>query len=111
MAAVAGLGGAWMRPRSRASMGAGMISKAIELFRYPEYDICEGPFLDECGAIRQFDLILANQVWEHLDRPYAATCNVLEMLRPGGYFWIAVPFFIPYHARAGGQFSLVGARA
>jgi len=24
--------------------------------------------------------------------------HVIEMLRPGGYFWLAVPFHIPYHA-------------
>ncbi|EEX10964.1 conserved hypothetical protein [Ruegeria lacuscaerulensis ITI-1157] len=63
-----------------------------------QHDICKGPQMDEKGEIRQFDLILANQVWEHLDRPYEATLNVLEMLRPGGYFWLAVPFFIPFHA-------------
>ncbi|TDK49870.1 methyltransferase domain-containing protein [Antarcticimicrobium luteum] len=67
-------------------------------FNYPEYDICDAPFTDEDGAVQQFDLILANQVWEHLDRPYRATQNVLQMLRPGGYFWLAVPFFIPFHA-------------
>lgn len=67
-------------------------------FRYPAFDICAGPFIDDAGQLRQFDLILANQVWEHLDRPYAATRNVLQMLRPGGYFWLAVPFFVPLHA-------------
>ncbi len=63
---------------------------------YPEYDICEGPLSDENGAI-SCDIVLANQVWEHLDRPYAAVRHVRDMLRPGGYFWIAVPFFIPFH--------------
>ncbi len=67
-------------------------------FRYPAYDICAGPYRDEAGSVLKFDLILANQVWEHLDRPYGATRNVLEMLRPGGHFWVAVPFFIPFHA-------------
>lgn len=67
-------------------------------FRYPDHDICAGPFTDDGGAVRTFDLILANQVWEHLDRPYAATRHVRAMLRPGGHFWVAVPFFIPYHA-------------
>ena len=71
--------------------------KSYRQFRYPQYDICAGPFADEHGATPQFDLILANQVWEHLDRPYAATQNVRAMLRAGGYFWLAVPFFIPYH--------------
>lgn len=67
-------------------------------FRYPAYDICQGPFRNEDRSLRTFDLILANQVWEHLDRPYAATRNVLNMLRPGGHFWISVPFFVPFHA-------------
>ncbi|OWU81427.1 bifunctional 2-polyprenyl-6-hydroxyphenol methylase/3-demethylubiquinol 3-O-methyltransferase UbiG [Phaeobacter sp. 22II1-1F12B] len=69
-----------------------------ERFHFPKHDICLGPYLDDAGQPRQFDLILANQVWEHLDRPYAATRHVREMLRPGGHFWLAVPFFVPFHA-------------
>jgi len=72
--------------------------KSYEQFRFPDYDVCAGPFTDPSGTVRQFDLILANQVWEHLDRPYAATRNVHRMLRTGGYFWVAVPFYIPFHA-------------
>ena len=71
--------------------------RSYERFRYPKYDICDGPYRGAGGRVLQFDLVLANQVWEHLDRPYAATRHVLEMLRPGGYFWVAVPFYIPYH--------------
>jgi len=71
--------------------------RSYERFRYPKYDVCAGPYRGSDGEVLTFDLILANQVWEHLDRPYTATRNVLEMLRPGGYFWVAVPFFIPYH--------------
>jgi len=66
-------------------------------FRYPRFDICGGPFRDEAGKVMKFDLIMANQVWEHLDRPYAATRNVYKMLRPGGHFWLATPFMIPFH--------------
>lgn len=72
--------------------------RSYRQFRYPAFDICAGPFRNGEGDVLRFDLILANQVWEHLDRPYAATRNVLEMLRPGGCFWLAVPFFIPFHA-------------
>jgi len=73
--------------------------KSYVQFRYPKYDVCAKPFVDKAtGEMVQFDLILANQVWEHLDRPYAATRNVYAMLRPGGYFWLAVPFFAPLHA-------------
>ncbi|UWR21016.1 class I SAM-dependent methyltransferase [Sulfitobacter sp. S190] len=73
--------------------------RAYTQFRYPEYDICAGPYLDpETGKPRKFDLILANQVWEHLDRPYTALRHVRQMLKKGGHFWIAVPFYVPFHA-------------
>ena len=70
-------------------------------FRYPDYDICAGPITDEAGNVRKFHLIMANQVWEHLDRPYAATRNVRRMLKKGGHFWLAVPFHVPFHAAPG----------
>ncbi len=72
--------------------------RSYEQVWHAQHDICTGPILDAQGQVRQFDLVLANQVWEHLDRPFEATLNVLEMLRPGGHFWLAVPFFIPFHA-------------
>ena len=78
--------------------GKGLPHRSYEIFRYPKHDICAGPYLDAEGRAREFDLILANQVWEHLDRPFMGLVNVLDMLRPGGYFWLAVPFFIPFHA-------------
>ena len=69
-----------------------------EQFRYPKYDICKGPFEGEDDRPRKFDLIIADQVWEHLDRPYAATKNVRKIMKRGSYFYIATPFFIPFHA-------------
>ncbi len=77
--------------------GEGFAFKSYSAYRYPEYDICAGPFLRDDDRPMKFDLIIANQVWEHLDRPYAATKNVLKMLRKGGHFFVAVPFYIPYH--------------
>ena len=72
--------------------------RSYEQFLYPRFDICAGPFPRPDGKPRKFDLILANQVWEHLDRPYAATKNVRRMLKKGGHFWLAVPFHVPFHA-------------
>ena len=77
--------------------GENFAFRAYEQFRYPAFDICAGPFSDAAGKVRKFDLIIADQVWEHLDRPYAATRNVLKMLRKGAHFYIATPFFIPFH--------------
>lgn len=72
--------------------------RSYEQFLYPEHDICAGPIRDDGGRPRKFDLVMANQVWEHLDRPYAATRNVRRMLKKGGHFWLAVPFYVPFHA-------------
>jgi SAM-dependent methyltransferase len=72
--------------------------KSFDSFHYPAHDICKGPVLDGAGKPRKFDVVLANQVWEHLDHPAAATRNVHKMLKNGGWFWLAVPFFIPFHA-------------
>jgi Methyltransferase domain len=59
---------------------------------YPTFDLCTG-CLD-----RQFDIIIADQVFEHLLCPYRAARNVLSMLMPGGYFLITTPFLIRLHA-------------
>ena len=77
--------------------GQNFAFRSYRRFLYPDHDICAGPFLAEDGRPLKFDLILANQVWEHLDRPYAALKHVRRMLRKGGHVWIAVPFFVPFH--------------
>lgn len=72
--------------------------KSYSNYRYPAFDICKGPLAAPDGTMLTFDIVIAHQVWEHLDRPYKATQNVLKMVRPGGYFYISVPFFVPFHA-------------
>ena len=62
-----------------------------ENINYPEYDICSAPLL------RKFDLIIAEQVFEHLLYPYRAGRNIISMLSPGGYFLISVPFLVKLH--------------
>jgi SAM-dependent methyltransferase len=75
-------GDAW---RHRASF------KDYRSVHYPAFDIC-GPRLDET-----FDLIIAEQVFEHLLWPYRAGRNVFEMLAPGGMFLVTTPFLIRIH--------------
>ncbi|MFD0917463.1 methyltransferase domain-containing protein [Pseudahrensia aquimaris] len=58
---------------------------------YPDFDICAG------APDGKFDLIIAEQVWEHLRYPHRAAQNVLSALRPGGYFLITVPCLIRVH--------------
>lgn len=58
---------------------------------WPEHDICRD-VLD-----RRFDVIIADNVWEHLLHPWRAAGHVLEMLRPGGLFVNITPFLIRHH--------------
>lgn len=77
--------------------GRGFGFKSYEEFHFPDHDICKDAFRDDQGRLRKFDMIVADQVWEHLDRPYAATRNVLKMLNKGGHFYVCVPFYVRYH--------------
>lgn len=58
---------------------------------WPAHDICKD-VLDQ-----QFDLIIADNVWEHLQYPYRAAKHVHAMLKPGGHFINITPFMIRYH--------------
>jgi SAM-dependent methyltransferase len=55
------------------------------------YDVCERPIDDT------FDIVIAEQVFEHLPRPYRAGRNVHAMLRPGGWFLVTTPFLVRVH--------------
>ena len=66
--------------------------KSFTEANYPDFDICKD-VLDH-----QFDLIIADQVFEHLLWPYRGARNIHKMLKPGGYFMITTPFLIRVHA-------------
>ena len=68
-----------------------MSFKSYKSIHYPDFDICESS-LDE-----MFDLIIAEQVFEHLLWPYRAGKNVHKMLKSDGYFLITTPFLLRVH--------------
>jgi len=45
---------------------------------YPDFDICDNYF-DE-----KFDLIITDNVWEHLKYPYKGSRNIQKMLKDNG---------------------------
>jgi hypothetical protein len=47
--------------------------------------------------LKEFDIIIAEQVFEHLLWPYRAVVNVHQMLNSGGVFLITTPFLIKIH--------------
>lgn len=58
---------------------------------YPEFDICSETLNEK------FDLIIAEQVFEHLKYPYRAAKNAHHMLNTGGKLFITTPFLIKFH--------------
>ncbi|WP_244537442.1 class I SAM-dependent methyltransferase [Methylobacterium pseudosasicola] len=58
---------------------------------FPDFDICS------MVLEKQFDLIIADQVFEHLPWPRKAAQNVYKMLKPNGVFLIATPFLVRVH--------------
>lgn len=58
---------------------------------YPEYDVCSG-VLDG-----RYDLIIAEQVLEHVLWPYRAVRNMRRMLKQGGVLLITTPFLLKVH--------------
>jgi SAM-dependent methyltransferase len=51
---------------------------------------------DICGALPdlgQFDLIISWSVFEHLPEPQAALNNVINLLRPGGVFYLSLHLY------------------
>ena len=68
-------------------------------FKFRSYTSTDFPEFDICAQVldRQFDLVIADQVFEHLPWPMRAGRNVYAMLRPGGYFIIATPFLVRVH--------------
>jgi SAM-dependent methyltransferase len=68
-------------------------------FAFKEYTSLSFPDYDICSTVlaERFDLIIAEQVFEHLLWPYRAGRNVYEMLNPGGHFLISTPFLVKIH--------------
>lgn len=58
---------------------------------YPEFDICQNVLPGD------FNLIIAEMVFEHLPYPYRAGRNVFQMLNTPGFFVISTPFMYPVH--------------
>lgn len=66
--------------------------KTYNSLRYPEFDVCEPPTVKN-----QYDIIIAEQVFEHVRYPNRGLQTVRDMLRPAGYFLITTPFLIKVH--------------
>nr|WP_207631987.1 class I SAM-dependent methyltransferase [Methylobacterium sp. NI91] len=65
--------------------------KSFTRKHYPEFDICKDEFEEK------YDLIIAEQVFEHVRHPWEAAKNIYKGLKPGGHFLISTPFLFHLH--------------
>ncbi len=66
--------------------------KEYKSISFPEYDVCAGPYRPSA-----YDVVIAEQVFEHVLWPYRAVKSVHAMLRPAGVFLISTPFLLRIH--------------
>jgi SAM-dependent methyltransferase len=59
---------------------------------FPDFDLC-APLGDQ----GQFDVVICEQVLEHVEDPWAAARNLLGLCVPGGRVIVAPPFLIRVH--------------
>jgi SAM-dependent methyltransferase len=58
---------------------------------FPTFDLCKSDPPD------QFDVVLCEQVLEHVPDPLAAVKNLYRLCRPGGTLLVSTPFLIRVH--------------
>lgn len=62
---------------------------------FPEFDLCAP--LSEAG---RYDVVICEQVLEHVDDPWAAAANLRDLCAPGGRVIVSTPFLIRIHELA-----------
>jgi SAM-dependent methyltransferase len=62
-----------------------------ELIDY-HYDIHDLKFEDN-----SFDAVVCISILQHVQDPQAAIKELRRVLKPGGYIWVQLPFYWPYH--------------
>lgn len=66
--------------------------RAFTSLNFPEFDLC-APLGDE----GRFDVVICEQVLEHVEDPRAAAANLYGLCAPGGHVIVSTPFLIRVH--------------
>ena len=61
--------------------------------QYPEFDLCASP-----ENLDQYDVVVCDQVLEHVVDPANAVMTLFRLTRPGGLCLVATPFLYKVHA-------------
>jgi SAM-dependent methyltransferase len=71
---------------------AGRRWKEYTSLNYPEFDLC-APLSDE----RRFDVVICEQVLEHVVDPWQGAANLRRLCAPDGHVIVSTPFMIKVH--------------
>lgn len=66
--------------------------KQFTSLNYPQFDLCA-----PLGNRGQFDVVICEQVIEHVEDPAAAAANLCGLCRPGGHVIVSTPFLVRIH--------------
>ena len=72
--------------------------------RFQNLELFEGEAVDLVGSVEnipsdpeQYDVVVAQEVIEHVADPTTALAEISRVLKPGGMVYLQVPFMIGYH--------------
>ena len=77
---------------------AGRPWKRFDRLGYPEFDLCA-----PLGELDEYDVVICEQVIEHVPDPCAAAANLRRLCAPGGHVIVSTPFLIRVHELWGMQ--------
>jgi len=63
---------------------------------FPDFDLCAPP-----EDLRQYDVVICEQVLEHVVDPLTAVDTLRRMCRPGGCVFVGTPFLVRLHDHPG----------
>lgn len=69
--------------------------KEYAIAAYPAFDITKQVAVKSGGEL--FDVVICEQVLEHVTTPWTAVKNMWSSLKEGGYLLVTTPFFIRVH--------------
>jgi SAM-dependent methyltransferase len=66
--------------------------KRFDSLNYPEFDLC-----NPAPENRTWDVVICEQVLEHVVDPFGAAENLRSLCKPGGHVIVSTPFLIKVH--------------
>jgi SAM-dependent methyltransferase len=71
---------------------AGHAWRSFSSLNFPEFDLCA-----PLAVTRRFDVVICEQVIEHVPDPWTAARNLRALCSPGGHVIVSTPFLIRIH--------------